>query len=103
MECFIFLHICRKDLCNILRRKACWIGHILRRNCLLHDAIEGLMTEVKGVGRRRTQLLDGVRNRTRCWELKKEAADRKKSGSKSLSVHHKEEIQVIFHKFISPS
>ena len=36
---------------NILRRKANWIGHILRRNCLLHDAIEGQMTEVKGVGR----------------------------------------------------
>ena len=35
------------------------IGHILRRNCLLHDAIEGQMMEVKGVGRRRTQLLDG--------------------------------------------
>ena len=43
---------------NILRRKANWIGHILRRNCLLHDAIEGQMTEVKGVGRRRTKLLD---------------------------------------------
>ena len=26
---------------NILRRKANWIGHILRRNCLLPDAIEG--------------------------------------------------------------
>ena len=26
---------------NILRRKAAnWIGHNLRRNCLLHDAIE---------------------------------------------------------------
>ena len=33
---------------NILCRKANWIGHILRRNCLLHDAIEGQMTEVKG-------------------------------------------------------
>ena len=30
--------------------------HILRRNCLLHD-IKGQMTEVKGVRRRRTQLL----------------------------------------------
>ena len=38
---------------NILRRKANWIGHILRRNCLLHDAIEVQMTEVKAVGRRR--------------------------------------------------
>jgi hypothetical protein len=49
---------------NILRRKANWIGHILRRNCLLHDAIEGQMTEVKGVGRRRTQLLDDLNNRS---------------------------------------
>ena len=40
-----------------------WIGHILRRNCLLHDAIEAQMTEVKGVGKRRTQLLDDLRNR----------------------------------------
>ena len=46
---------------NILRRKANWVGHILRRNCLLHDAIEGRMAELKGVGR--TQLLDDLRNR----------------------------------------
>ena len=32
---------------TLIRRKANWIGHILRRNCLLHDAIEGQMTEVK--------------------------------------------------------
>ena len=50
---------------NILRRKANWIDHILRRNCLIHDAIEGQMTEVKGVGRRRTQILDDLRNRRR--------------------------------------
>ena len=62
---------------NILRRKANWIGHILRRNGLLHDAIEGQMTEVKVVGRIRTQLLDDLRNRRRHWELKEEAEDRK--------------------------
>ena len=44
----------------ILGRKANWIGHILRRNCL-HDVIEGQMTEVKGVGRTKTHLLDGLR------------------------------------------
>ena len=32
---------------NILGRKANWIGHILRINCLLHAAIEGQMTEVR--------------------------------------------------------
>ena len=69
----------RTLLNNILRRKANWIGHILRRNFLLHDVIEGQM---KGVGRRRTQLLDDLRNRRRYWELKEE---------------HKEELHV-FHK-----
>ena len=53
----------RTLLNNIRFRKANWIGHILRRNCLLHDAIEGQTTDVKGVGRRRTQLLDDLRNR----------------------------------------
>ena len=41
----------RTLLNNILYRKANWIGQILRRNCLLHDAIGGQMTELKGVGR----------------------------------------------------
>ena len=63
---------------NILRRKVNWIGHILKRNCLLHGAIEGQMTEVKGVGRIRTQLLNDLRNRRRNWELKEEAEDRKR-------------------------
>ena len=68
----------RTLLNNILRRKANWIGHILRRNCLLHHAIEGQMTEVKEVGRRRrTQLLDDLRNMRRYWEIKEEAEDRK--------------------------
>ena len=53
----------RRLLNSILRRKANWFGHIVRRNCLLHDAIEGQMREVKDVGRRRTQLLDDLRNR----------------------------------------
>jgi hypothetical protein len=36
------------------------------------------MTEVKMVGRRRTQLLDDLRNIKRYWELKEEAQDRKR-------------------------
>ena len=35
------------------------------------------MTEVKGVGRRRTQFLDDFTNRRRYWELKEEAEIRK--------------------------
>jgi hypothetical protein len=68
----------RTLLNNILRRKANWMGHILRRNCLLHDSIEGPMTEVKGVGRRRTQLPNDLRSRKRYWTLKEVAEDRKK-------------------------
>ena len=62
---------------NILRRKANWICHILRINCLLHDVIEGQMTEVKGVGRRTTQHIYDLGNRRKYWELKGEAEDRK--------------------------
>ena len=44
----------------------------------LYDVIEGLITEVKGVGGRKTQLLDYFRNRRRYWELKEEVEDRKR-------------------------
>ena len=77
----------RTLLNNIVRRKANWIGHILRRNCLLHDAIEGQMTKVKGVGRRRTQLLDDLRSRRTYWELKLKI---EKDGKDSLSIEHKQ-------------
>ena len=55
----------RTLLNNILSRKVNWIVHILRRNCLFHDVIDGQMKGVKGVGRRRRrrQLHDDLRNR----------------------------------------
>ena len=83
----------REFLNNILPRIANWIGHILRRNCLLHDTIKEQMTEVKGVGRRRIQLLDYLRNRRRYWELIIEI-----DGNDSLPIEHEEEMQIIFHK-----
>ena len=46
------------------------------------------MTEEKGVGRRRTQLLDDLRNRRRYWELKEEAKI-EKDGEDNLSIEHK--------------
>ena len=60
----------RTRLNNTLRRNTNWISHILRRNYLRHDVIEGQMAEVKGIGRRRTQIFDDLRNRRRNWELK---------------------------------
>jgi len=53
-------------------------GHILRRNFFLHDAIEGQMTEMKGVGRRRTKLLEDLRNRKGYWGLKDKAECKKR-------------------------
>ena len=82
---------------NTLHTKANWIGHILRRNYLLHDAIEGKMTEVKEVRRRRrtrTELLDDLRNRRRYWELKRKLKIQK-DGNDSLSIEHTEEMHIL--------
>ena len=83
---------------NILRTKTNCIDHILRRNSLLHDAIQVQMTEIKGVGRRRrTLFFDDLRNRARYWELKEEAEDRKR-WRQQLIIELKGEIPVIFNK-----
>ena len=37
----------RKILHEISKRKANWIGHILRRNCLLQRVIEGKISDRK--------------------------------------------------------
>jgi hypothetical protein len=54
----------RNILNEIRKRKANWIGHILRRNCLLQRVIEGKIRggiEVTGrQGRRRRKLLDDL-------------------------------------------
>jgi hypothetical protein len=57
----------RNILHEISKRKANWIGHILRRNCLRPQVIEG---KIKGGievterrGRRRRKLLDDLKER----------------------------------------
>jgi hypothetical protein len=62
---------------TIKRRKANWIGHILRRNCLLKHVIEGkLEGRMTGRrGRRHKQLLDDLKEKRRYWKLKEEALD----------------------------
>jgi hypothetical protein len=65
---------------TIKRRKANWIGQILRRNCLLKHVIEGKLEgriEMTGRrGRRRKHLLDDLKEKRRYWKLKEEALDR---------------------------
>jgi len=73
-----------KELRNILheirKRKAKWIGHILRRNCLLQRVIEGKIKEgievIGRQGRRRRKLLDDLKERRGYSHFKKEALDR---------------------------
>jgi hypothetical protein len=70
----------RNILHTIKRRKANWIGHILRRNCLLKHVIEGKLEGridmTVRLGRRRKQLLDGLKEKRRYWKLKQKALDR---------------------------
>jgi hypothetical protein len=70
----------RNILHEIIKREANWIGHILRRNCLLRQIIEGRMKggiEVTGRrGRRRGKLLDNLKERRGYSHLKEEALDR---------------------------
>ena len=44
----------------IRKRKINWLGHWLRRNCLLKDALEGMVNEKKVRGRRRYQKIDNI-------------------------------------------
>jgi hypothetical protein len=70
----------RNILHEIRKRKANWIGHILRRNCLLQRVIEGKIQggiEVTGrQGRRRRKLLNDLKERRGYSHLKEEALDR---------------------------
>jgi len=70
----------RNILHEISKRKANWIGHILRRNCLLKRVIE---LKIKGGikvrgrwGRRLRKLLDDLQERRVYSHLKREALDR---------------------------
>ena len=70
----------RNILREIRKRKADWICHILRRNCLLKQVIEekikGEMDVTRRRGRRRKKLLDDLKDGRGYSHLKEEALDR---------------------------
>ena len=69
----------RNILHEIRKRMANWIGHILRRNCLLKQVIEGKIKGEMEVTRRRggrRKLLDDLKDRRGYSHLKEEALDR---------------------------
>jgi len=69
----------RNILDEIRKRKANWIGHMLRRNCFLKQVIEGKikgeMAVARRRGRRRKKLLDDLKDRRGYSHLKEEALD----------------------------
>jgi hypothetical protein len=70
----------RNILHKICKRKTNWIGHILRRNCLLQRVtkgkIQGGIEVTGGQGRRRRKLLDDLKERRGYYHLKEGALDR---------------------------
>ena len=70
----------RHILPTIKGLKAYWIGHTLRRNCLVKHGMEGQIEgrlEVRGRrGRRHRQLLDDLKEMRGYYKLKKEALNR---------------------------
>jgi len=85
----VFSHCLRvllrvKEQSNILheirKRKMNWIGHILRRNCLLKRVTEGKIQggdrSDRKQGRIRRKLLDELKERRGYSHLKEEALDR---------------------------
>jgi hypothetical protein len=70
----------RNILHEMCKRKANWIGHILRRNCLLQRVIEGKIQgriEVtRKRGRKRRKLWDDLKERRGYSHLKEEALER---------------------------
>jgi len=70
----------RNILQEIRKGKANWIGHILRRNCLLKQVIEGNIKGEMEVARRRgrrcKKLLDDLKERRGYSHLKEEALNR---------------------------
>jgi hypothetical protein len=69
----------RNILHEIRKRKSNWIGHILRRNCLLKQVIEEKIKGEREVPRRRgrrcKKLLDDLKNWRGYSHLKEEALD----------------------------
>ena len=68
----------RTHISNVLKRKPNCIDHIIRRNELLHDSLEGKMEggNTSRLSKKRIQILD----RKRYWKLKKRSNIEKYGG-----------------------
>ena len=60
----------------IRKRRRNWLGHWLRRNCLLKDALEGMVNGKKVRGRRRHQMIDNIMIKGQYEDTKRKAEKR---------------------------
>jgi len=66
----------RNILPKIKKFETNWIGHNLHRNCVLKYFVEGKIERTKRYGRKRTQLLNDLKEKRKYCSWKKEALDR---------------------------
>ena len=66
----------RSIIAAITQRKKKWIGHILRREGLLRDVIEGRMKGKRTRGRKRIGMIDDLKEGNSYERLKRRAEDR---------------------------
>jgi hypothetical protein len=69
------LHRVKKDwsilsTVHVTRRKANWVRHVMRMNCLLKNVFEGKIEGMRRRGRRHKQPLDECKANKRYWNLK---------------------------------
>jgi len=88
------LHRVKEDrnlLHKIKRKEVNWIGHILRRYCLVKQVIEGKIERrievLRSGGRRRKQLLDDFKEMRGYCKLKEEALDSSVLGARCGRSH----------------
>ena len=66
----------RKLLNTILEREKRWLGHILRRESLVKEVIEGRMEGKRGRGKPRIMMLDDIKADETYEKIKRRAMDR---------------------------
>ena len=59
-----------------MKRKKSWIGHVIRREGLLTEIIEGRMAGKRTRGRKRVGMLDDLLGKESYEQLKRRAEDR---------------------------
>ncbi|KAJ4433476.1 hypothetical protein ANN_15779 [Periplaneta americana] len=69
--------VSRLDVLTVTPQRTHWLGHYLRRICLLKDELEGIVNGRRVRGRRRHQMIDDIKIYGSYAEAKRKADNRK--------------------------